>query len=183
MVARTLGGIHIDCGEVALQEGLTIGYDNSAQSHIIDTEGLSRKLRGIIKNLDCNVILEGHLVPRLAGFAPSRVFVLRCHPNLLVARLRRKGYTKKKIAENIAAEILDLCLMEAIRLFGIERTYELDVSGKGPSQVVSSIIRILKGGVKRRRSHIDWISRLEREGKLQKTLRYIESGATPLLNE
>lgn len=176
MLAAKLRWKHIDCGRLALIEGLTIGYDKTARSHIIDTERLSRVLRNMLRKLESGVILEGHLVPSIREVAPSRAFVLRCHPCQLISRLRQKGYSRSKISENISAEILDFCLGEAVRSFGPKTICEIDASRKTPLQIASAILEILESKAKCTSVHLDWISQLEREGKLEKILSYVNSG-------
>ena len=176
MLAARLHWKHIDCGRLALREGLTTRYDRTAQTHLVDTDRLSRVIGNTMRELESDVILEGHLVPSLRGFVPSRVFVLRCHPRQLISRLRRKGYSRDKISENISAEILDVCLGEAVKSFGLKRICEIDTTEKNQLQVTSTILEILKGEVECTHPHVDWISRLESEGKLQMILSYVESG-------
>jgi len=174
ILAAKLRWKHIDCGRLALREGLTIGYDKTARTHIVDMERLSRVLGNTIRELESDAILEGHLVPSITEFTPSRVFVLRYHPRQLISRLRRKGYSREKISENISAEILDVCLGEAVRSFGLQRICEIDATNKTPLQVTSIVLEILESKVKCTRSHVDWINRLEREGRLQEILSYVE---------
>lgn len=175
LMAKSLNGFHIDCGRLALREGLIRRYDPATGSYVVDSQGLSRRLHKILRYVQKDVILEGHVIPSIPGFVPSRIFVLRCHPDLLIARLKRRGYSRRKIAENIAAEILDFCLEEAVELFGIKRIVELDSSNKRPAQVASLAFRILLGEVKGTRRHVDWIRRLEREGRLYEILNYVET--------
>jgi adenylate kinase len=175
LMAKSLNGIHMDCGRLALREGLIHRYDPATGSYVVDSQGLSRRLHKILKYMQKDVILEGHVIPSIPGFAPSRVFVLRCHPNLLITRLKRRGYSRRKIAENIAAEILDSCLEEAVELFGIKKIVELDASNKRPAQVASLAFRTLLEEVKGTRNHIDWIGRLERKGRLYEILNYVEA--------
>ncbi len=175
VLARALRGTHIDCGSLALREKLTIRYDRKAQSYIINEKRLARRLEEIISNSRSNIVLEGHFVPKVAGLTPLVVFVLRCHPRLLIKRFRRKRYPARKIADNIAAEILDVCLKEAIDSYGAAKTFELDVSHRRQRQVASTMLKILKGKARLKHSHVDWIRRLEREGELRDTLTYITS--------
>ncbi len=176
ILAARLHWKHIDCGRLAVREGLTIRYDRTAQTHLVDTDRLSRVIGNTIRELESDVILDGHLIPSTRGFLPSRVFVLRCHPRQLISRLRRKGYSRNKISENISAEILDACLGEAVKSFGLKRICEIDTTEKIPLQVTSTILEIFNREVKCTHAHVDWISRLESEGKLQEILSYVESG-------
>ncbi|MBS7622653.1 adenylate kinase family protein [Candidatus Bathyarchaeota archaeon] len=176
ILARRLHWSHVDCGRLALREGLAIKYDRTARTYHIDLERLSRVLKDTVNRLGTGIILEGHLVPSLKELAPSRVFVLRCDPRRLLSRLRQKGYSRSKIAENIAAEILDVCLSEAVKSFGVRRVCEIDASEKDPSEVASAILRILRGSSRYAPPHVDWINRLDSEGGLPEILSYIEEG-------
>ncbi len=176
ILARRLRWRHIDCGGLALREGFTIRYNASARTYHVDLKRLSRAVRDTVRRLGSGVILEGHLIPSLEELAPSRVFVLRCDPRRLLSRLRKKGYPKDKIAENIGAEILDVCLSEAVKSFGIRMVCEIDASEKAPYEVASAILRILRGRAGCAHPHVDWISRLDSEGGLPEILSYIEGG-------
>lgn len=174
IVAQRLPGIHIDCGRVALNGRTTIEYDEKSKTHTIDEKKLSRKLKEIIAKNNSHIILEGHFIPRISGFKPDHVFVLRCHPRKIMDRLEEKNYSKRKVAENIAAEILDSCLKDAIKLFGRTKIFEIDNSKDRPNFMASMILSMLEGKIRHKSKHIDWISKLEKEGSLQEILKYIE---------
>jgi len=90
-------------------------------------------------------------------------------------RLEEKNYSKRKVAENISAEILDSCLKDAIKLFGRTKIFEIDNSKDKPNFIASMILSMLEGKIRRKSKHIDWISKLEKEGSLQEILKYIEN--------
>jgi adenylate kinase len=154
---------------------MTIEYDEKNKTQTIDETKLSRKLKELIAKYASNIILEGHFIPRISGFKPDHVFVLRCHPNKIMDRLEEKNYSKRKIAENIAAEILDSCLKDAVKVFGQTKIFEIDNSKNMPNLMASMIFSILEGKIRRKSKHIDWISKLEKEGSLQEILKYIEN--------
>ncbi len=174
IIAQRLSGINIDCGRVALKEGMTKEYDAQNKTHTINERLLSRRLKEIISKHASDVILEGHFIPRISGFKPERVFVLRCHPRKIIDRLEKKGYSKSKIAENVAAEILDFCLRDAIQVFGRTKIFEIDNSKNKPNLMATMILSILEGKIRPKSKHIDWISKLEKEKSLQEILKYIE---------
>ena len=71
-----------------------------------------------------DVIVDGHLasdvvLPSLA----ANIFVLRLDPSVLQKRLQARGYKTKKIKENVAAEILDVCLVDAIAKSNISKKF------------------------------------------------------------
>jgi adenylate kinase len=72
------------------------------------------------------LILEGHLSHNLPV---DRVIVLRTDPAVLRARLQEKGYSDRKIQENVEAEILDVILVEALELHD-NNVYEVDSTGR-----------------------------------------------------
>ena len=154
---------------------MTIEYDEKNKTHTIDEKRLSRKLKEIIAKYNSHIILEGHFIPRISGFKPNHVFVLRCHPKRIMDRLEEKNYSKRKIAENIAAEILDFCLKDAVKVFGQAKIFEIDNSKNEPNLMVSMILSMSEGKIQRQSKHIDWISKLEKEGSLQEILKYIEN--------
>ncbi|MCJ7640224.1 MAG: AAA family ATPase, partial [Euryarchaeota archaeon] len=71
------------------------------------------------------LVIEGHISHHLSV---ERVIVLRTNPAVLRGRLQEKGFSEKKIRENIEAEILDVILIEALGLHG-NNVYEVDSTG------------------------------------------------------
>jgi adenylate kinase len=174
IIAKRLKGVHIDCGKVALDGGITKKFDKKNNTYTIDEGLLSKRLKEIIIQHESDIILEGHFIPKISGFKPERVFVLRCHPRKIIDRLKKKKYSKRKIAENVAAEILDFCLKDAIQVFGKTKIFEIDNSKDKPNQITSLILRILEKKIQSKSKHIDWISKMEKDGNLQEILKYIE---------
>lgn len=68
------------------------------------------------------------------------------------------------------AEILDVCLVEALSRFGSDRVWELDVSGRKAEEVVEEMVRALRGELEPRSGVVDWIGVLESEGRLDEFL-------------
>ncbi len=173
IIAKKVEGIHIDCGKVAINNGMIQEYNKKNMTHTIDERSLSKRLKEIIIQHD-SIILEGHFIPKISEFSPELVFVLRCHPRKLINRLEKKKYSKRKIAENVASELLDFCLKDAILLFGKNKIFEIDNSMNRPNQTASMILKILASNILPKSKHIDWISKLEKEDSLKKILKYIE---------
>ena len=127
------------------------GYDAERGSVEVDVE----KLFEVVKPLAVgDVVIEGHLA-HLLPFRDAVVVVLRCSPEVLRERLRRKGFAERKIRENLEAEALDVCLIESLELH--ENVYEVDTTELKPEEVLACIERILAGrGEEFKPGKIDW---------------------------
>jgi adenylate kinase len=87
-----------------------------------------------------NFILVGHL-SHLVN--PETAIILRTDPRVLRKRLEKKGFSRKKIEENVLAEILDVILIEANE--SCKNVYEIDTTEMKPSEVASCIEEIIAG--------------------------------------
>lgn len=170
-MAAKLRALHIDIGELVRKEKLTSGYDAERQTLIADTVKLKKRVLGIMAVTRKTIIIDGHygsaVVPK---DQVTKVFVLRCHPEELRKRMEEKGFQGAKLKENLAAEILDVCLMEAVTNVGISKVCEVNTTGKTFDAVVGGIISILK-----KKSHctlgiVDWLGQLEMEKSLDQYL-------------
>ena len=126
---------------------LVTGKENGTL--IIDLEKLNEKIKE-----RQNIIIEGHFA-HLLNFKSAIIIVLRTHPEELERRLTKKGFGKRKIKENVEAETLDACLIEALENYN--EVYEINTTGKNPKEVVEEIIEILDGKKNRYTpGKIDW---------------------------
>jgi len=168
-LAKKLGGVHIDLGLLATREKLTIGFDRLRRTHIVDARRMARALKELLANLSGDVVLDGHFA---ADVVPSElldiVFVLRCNPEKLKKRLRLREVPERKIAENVRAEILDVCLWDAVNKFGLERVCEIDVSMMKTAAAVAQAVRVLENRAKKRVGIVDWLGLLEKQGLVGK---------------
>jgi len=98
--------------------------------------------------------------------AVSYAFVLRMDPDKLGKRLRARDYGEGKVLENLASEVLDVCLLEAVERYGVGRVDEIDVADKSVDEVVEEILDVLSGRVEARVGKVDWLGKLEEEGRL-----------------
>jgi adenylate kinase len=83
--------------------------------------------------------------------------VLRCDPRILEKRLRNRGWNEKKIQENVLAEVLDICLSEAIDEYGTHRVEQLVTSRFDIERCVRFARRILSHQ-KTKKVTVDWLS-------------------------
>lgn len=173
LLSSKLGACYVDLTDLALKENMVLGKDEERDSIIVDEVRMRRKLRGIIRNqVEKDVVIDGHYA---AAVAPKKlvtnVFVLRRNPIELRKHMESRGFSGRKLWENLASEILDVCLVEALRVFGKSGICELDVSGKSVKAVVDEILEILRGQRRCRVGVVDWLGFLEAEGLLNDYLK------------
>ena len=135
IVGKRLGYRVVDISSFAKEnKEIILEYDKERDTYVVDVEKLRKKL----KNED-NVIVEGHLSHFLDG---DVVVVLRLHPKKLKERLKSRGYSEKKIKENVEAEALDVCLIESVERH--KNVFEVDTTGKSIEEVSNEILEIIE---------------------------------------
>jgi len=173
VLAARLDALYINLTELALQHNLISGKDKKRNSIIIDEAKMRQKIRSIIRKTDKNeVVIDGHYAvnvvpPRLVTF----VFVLRRDPVELRELMRKRGFPEPKLMENLAAEILDVCLVDALNAGMEGKTCELDTTGRSPEETVNQILEVMTNPEKCSVGIVDWLGKLENEGRLDEFLR------------
>ncbi|MEM2092344.1 MAG: adenylate kinase family protein [Candidatus Bathyarchaeia archaeon] len=162
----------ISIGNLVKEEKLYSGVDRERDTLIADTERVSKRVKEIISKVQGDVIVEGHFaVDVVPPKWVSVAFVLRRDPEELRRILEGRSYSERKIMENLAAEILDVCLYEAIKRCGVKKVCEIDVTSKSVEDVVGEILDVLNGVRECRVGIVDWLGKLEAEGKLDEYLK------------
>jgi len=173
LLASKLDAFYVNLTELALHENLISGKDEERDSIIVNENRMRRKIREIIEDCDkSEVIVDGHyavsVVPKKLT---AYVFVLRRDPVELRKFMEQCGFSGRKLWENLASEILDVCLCEALNVYEKGRICELDVSGKSVEEIVDEILDIMNGSKECRVGVVDWLDKLENEGVLEEFLR------------
>jgi adenylate kinase len=93
-----------------------LGQDPDRDTLIITEEAMQHHLAATINALENqDIVIDGHYA---AAVTPqqhdAQVFVLRRNPKELKTLMEKRGYTGQKLWENLQAEILDVCLGEAM---------------------------------------------------------------------
>lgn len=168
-----LGALCVNLTELATRENLTLGKDEERNTTIVDETRMKCRIGEIIeKSQESDIIIDGHyavnVVPKRLV---SNVFVLRRDPVELRKLMEQCGFAGRKLWENLASEILDVCLVDALKAHGEGKVCEIEATGKKVEHVVNEILRIMSGSAKCRVGIADWLGRLEREGLLDEYLR------------
>jgi adenylate kinase len=164
-IAAKIGAQYINLTDYAKTYGLTLGEDIERKTSIIDEKKMRAKLAQTIEiSENSNIIVDGHYA---AAVTPTKlvsfVFVLRRNPKELKKFMHKCGFNDAKLNENMSAEILDSCLIEAMQTQK-GKVFELDVTGKTVDENVFEILNVLNGNKKCFAGVVDWLGMLEREG-------------------
>ena len=171
-LASKINARYIGVTELVRNENLIASIDEERKTLVADTKKLQDRLMDILSTVESNLIIEGHyavdVVPKNDVYA---VFVLRRDPDELKNILEERGYPEKKVWENLASEILDVCLWDSLSACGAHKVCEIDVSNKPVEVVVEEIVMVLEKKKECRYGIVDWLGKLEKTGQLEEYLR------------
>ena len=172
-LAPQLDALYVNLTELAKKENLIQGEDAERKTTIINENRMRTRLKEIIDQTEkTNVVVDGHYA---AAVVPethvTRIFVLRRNPVELREFMEKSCFLGAKLWENLASEILDVCLVEALREHETAKICELDVTDKTVEKVVAEIMEILNGRKKCRVGCVDWLGMLETQGILNEYLK------------
>ncbi|MEW5297530.1 MAG: hypothetical protein WDW38_006699 [Sanguina aurantia] len=117
-VARLTGFSHINVGDLVKSQSLHSGWDEEFQTFIIDEDKVCDALEDLLADGGCVVDHHG------CDFFPERwfdlVIVLQTENSILYDRLQARGYSQKKVTENVQCEIMLVVLEEATESYKAE---------------------------------------------------------------
>ncbi len=123
---------------------ISSSYNRSKQSYDIDYRKLEKLVKEKLQESEKGLIIDSHISHLLPKKLVDLCIVLTCS-NLkkLEKRLQKRKYSKKKIRENLDAEIFQVCLMEAK-----ERGHKVMVfdtaEGMDKNKIVSEVYAVLR---------------------------------------
>ncbi|MBS7606784.1 adenylate kinase family protein [Candidatus Bathyarchaeota archaeon] len=172
VLASKINAHLISIGELVKREKIYSGVNKNRNTLIADIDKVSRRIREIMAEVSGDIIIEGHFAVDVVPLEEvTAVFVLRRDPEELKGILESRSYSERKIRENLAAEILDVCLYDAIKRCGVEKVCEVNVTSRDVEDVVQEIMEVLNGTRELRVGIVDWLGKLESEGKLDEYLK------------
>ena len=147
--------------------------DEKRETLVADTAKVSEELKNIIDSSPRDVVIEGHYV---ADVVPNKkinlVFVLRKDPTQLKLILEQRGYPENKVWENLSSEVLDVCLWDSVSVCGPNKVCEIDVTTKTVEEVVDQMLLVLENKETCKIGTVDWLTKLENEGKLSEFMQH-----------
>ena len=173
LLTAKLEALYINLTELATRENLILGKDERRNSVIINENRMRKRISQIIEKSDKNrIVVDGHYAVNVVpNKLVTHVFVLRRDPVELRKLMEQCGFSEQKLTENLAAEILDVCLVDALNLRGQGRICELNATGKEAEKTVKEILDAIKDPRKCCVGIVDWLGKLESEGLLDEYLK------------
>ena len=173
-LAVELNATYLNLTDLAKKHSLIQGEDKERKTIIIDEEKMRKKIEEIIRETENSyVIVDGHYASKVVPKTHvTQIIVLRRNPIELRSFMEKKGFSGAKLWENLASEILDVCLVEALSEHNNEKVCEVDATGKSTRDVATEILAIKDKHKKCRVGNIDWIGLLEEKNILKEYLRF-----------
>lgn len=112
-LAKKLKAKYIDINRIVKENQLDNSYDKERTCYVVDIKKLNKVLINLIKESKENLVIDGHLAHFLPREYVDEVIICKTTLRKLKNRLKKRGYNKNKIRENLDAEIFDICFNEA----------------------------------------------------------------------
>ncbi|RLG83607.1 MAG: hypothetical protein DRO18_07740 [Thermoprotei archaeon] len=154
-LAKALNGHYVELSKVVVDKGLYLSYDEETLSYIINEEKVKEYVRELSRQHEL-VIIDSHYGEIIDDDLIIKIFVLRMNPLRLIERLKKRNWPRKKVKENLEAEALGVCLINALESYPEEKVCEIDVTDRSVKEVVNIIFEMLSRPC--RPLYIDWFS-------------------------
>ncbi|KAL3994101.1 hypothetical protein ACH3XW_20360 [Acanthocheilonema viteae] len=125
ILSTKLGFNYINCSEEIVENNLYSEYDDEFSSHVLDEDKFLDHIEDRMNSDSGGYIVDYHGCDLFPERWFDFIFVLRCNNTILYDRLSARGYSSKKIVENIECEIFGLLLEEAKDSYDEDIVYEL----------------------------------------------------------
>jgi len=164
----------LDINKIAIDAGLVEQGQDVIE---VDVNNLKKHLEPLVSDIP-RLHLEGraglvvgHLAPYVMdGKHASDCVVLRKNPYKLLDIYKKRGYTEKKIKDNLGSEILGIITNDAINNFGQEKTFQIDTSDYTPKEIVRRIRDVIHGNDDG--DNIDWLPLIQEKNDFKTFFEY-----------
>ena len=164
----------ISLNELAISENLVEKYDVKRETSVIDKKKIISFIIDLIEDYKKEnpefLIIESHF----SDIVPERyidfVIILRCDPDELYNRLKRRGYKREKIRENVQSEILGNCVNYFMNKPINTPILEIDTTVASIESITKTIVNILTKKIDIKdfyAGRVDWLEKLFQEDRLQ----------------
>jgi adenylate kinase len=168
IVAKKLSLDLVDINTVAIKNGAIKSKDSSG--YVVDLRKLSSLMR---KYASKKSLVVGHLASYVLRKSDAcMVAVIRRSPYELKKVYKKRGYSAKKVRENLESEIIGICLYDAVKKFGKNKVVEFDNTAAKATVTADRIVKAYEGKAKYLVGKIDWLSLIVANNDMQKFFDY-----------
>jgi len=115
-IAKRYGHEYVDVTGIIKKYRLAECYDRKRKTNIVNEKKLAKLLEKIIQLARKHrekLVIDSHMSHFINPKYVDLCIVTKCGLKELEKRLKKKGYHKAKIEENLESEIFDICFVEA----------------------------------------------------------------------
>lgn len=164
----------ISLNELAISDNFSFEFDKERDTYIVDLQIFLPFVLDKIKEIKNQnykyLIIESHFSDIISNEYIDFAFILRCDPDELIRRLKEKNYNRKKIMENVQAEILGNCVNYFLQKKINSTLFEIDTTKLS----IESVAKIIIGIIVEKKNvdnyyvgKVDWLEKLFQEDRLQ----------------
>ena len=159
--------------ELAVSDDFSFEYDRERKTYIVDFKIFLPYILKKIKIIKINdpkfLIIESHFSDIIPKKYIDYIFILRCDPDELAKRLKKKNFDENKITENVQSEILGNCVNYFVKKKIKKPIYEIDTTNLNIESVAKTINDIIFAKLDVEDYYlgkIDWLEKLFQEDRL-----------------
>ena len=163
----------LSLNKLAVSDDFSFEYDKERKTYIVDFKiflpYILKKIKILQKKDIKFLIVESHFSDIIPNKFIDYIFILRCDPDELAKRLKRKNFSLSKITENVQSEILGNCVNYLIQKKIKSPIYEIDTTNLNIESVTKTINDIIFAKVDVKSYYlgkIDWLKKLFQEDRL-----------------
>jgi adenylate kinase len=172
-ISRKIKAKLISLNDLVIQKDLFVKFDSNRETFVINEDKLIDNVLKLIESYASEkndfVLIESHFSDIIPSNLIDCVIVLRCHPDELLRRLKKKGYNERKIIENIQSEILGNCVN-----YFINKNLKIPILEIDTTNITTkSLVRIMIGIIAEEKNidqyyigRIDWLEKLFQQNRL-----------------
>lgn len=164
LLAKELDVSFIELTQLIKKHNLHSGRDSKRDSLIANIDKLQQHLVSQYRNAKERVIIVGHFADEVPVSLLEILVVLRCHPVILIQRLRKRNWSEEKIVENVQAEILGESTAQGLSRHAPSKIFEIDTTDSSVEEVIENIKKIMTDNrAQYSAGNISWLQVLDPE--------------------
>ena len=113
LVAQACNFGYIDVHSLIVDKKLYSSYNKMLNTYEVSPNRLNKVLLHLANKVKKGAVIDSHLSHYLPKKSVTLCIVIVCELKTLAGRLKKRGYSERKIRENTDAELFRICLLEA----------------------------------------------------------------------